>query len=46
MAIIDPEAARRSKMTWEEKVKEDCDYENMSAARKAAIDEMLASYNS
>ncbi|MEG3074121.1 MAG: hypothetical protein RR867_07880, partial [Ruthenibacterium sp.] len=42
MDKVDPETARRSKMTREEIIKEDCDYENMSPERKARMDEVIA----
>ncbi|MEG1269999.1 MAG: hypothetical protein RSD54_01630 [Ruthenibacterium sp.] len=46
MAIIDPEAARRSKMTWEEKVKEDSNYDELPPEEKLLIDKEIAVYNS
>ncbi|MEG1641325.1 MAG: hypothetical protein RR284_10440, partial [Ruthenibacterium sp.] len=41
-----PEAARRSKMTREELIKEDTDYENLPPEEKVIIDEVIAVYNS
>ncbi|MEF9970130.1 MAG: hypothetical protein RR759_06695 [Ruthenibacterium sp.] len=42
MDKVDPEAARRSKMTMEEIIKEDCDYENADSEGKAIIDKTIA----
>ncbi|MEG3073937.1 MAG: hypothetical protein RR867_06945, partial [Ruthenibacterium sp.] len=43
---IDPEAARRSKMTWEEKIKEDSNYDELPPEEKLLIDKEIAVYNS
>ncbi|MEG2266641.1 MAG: hypothetical protein RSC68_20180, partial [Acinetobacter sp.] len=42
MDKVDPETARRSKMTMEEKIKEDCDYENADAETRAMADKVIA----